>query len=161
MLLAITDIILLSKAKKSPEGFTLAGEINSCTVCYKSSPIPSASKAPSRPLPPLPSAGNPAMKPLAGSNLLQEPANPQNSKSPVRPAPLPPTSAPLPLTPAPLAPSPAHQVIGGSSNRNMIISSATLSGYTGWHSNRTSNYFMLTINELAAISTTLKLITVK
>lgn len=33
--LAITDIIICSRLKKAPEGFTLAGEINGVIVCYK------------------------------------------------------------------------------------------------------------------------------
>lgn len=32
---AVTDIILCNRLKKAPEGFTLAGEINGITVCYK------------------------------------------------------------------------------------------------------------------------------
>ncbi|KAF5302695.1 hypothetical protein FQR65_LT08437 [Abscondita terminalis] len=34
-ILAVTDIIICSRLKKAPEGFTLAGEINGVTVCYK------------------------------------------------------------------------------------------------------------------------------
>lgn len=37
---AITDVILCSKTKIAPDGFTLAGDINGVTVCYKSGPIP-------------------------------------------------------------------------------------------------------------------------
>lgn len=36
---AVTDIILCSKMKVAPDGFTLAGEINGVTVCYKVGPI--------------------------------------------------------------------------------------------------------------------------
>lgn len=32
---AVTDIIVCSRLKKAPEGFTLAGEINGVTICYK------------------------------------------------------------------------------------------------------------------------------
>ncbi|CAH1401211.1 unnamed protein product [Nezara viridula] len=32
---AVTDIILLSKSKKAPEGFSLAGDINGVVVCFK------------------------------------------------------------------------------------------------------------------------------
>ncbi|XP_071447391.1 multivesicular body subunit 12B [Hetaerina americana] len=32
---AVTDIIVLSRSKKAPEGFTRAGEINGLTLCYK------------------------------------------------------------------------------------------------------------------------------
>ena len=41
--LAITDIIILSKTKKAPEGFTMGGEINGLVLCYKSAPLPSNS----------------------------------------------------------------------------------------------------------------------
>lgn len=37
---AITDVILCSKTKVAPDGFTLAGDINGITVCFKSGPIP-------------------------------------------------------------------------------------------------------------------------
>ncbi|XP_052896835.1 multivesicular body subunit 12B [Anopheles moucheti] len=37
---AVTDIILCSRLRQAPEGFTLAGEINGILVCYKSSPVP-------------------------------------------------------------------------------------------------------------------------
>ncbi|XP_031621752.1 multivesicular body subunit 12A [Contarinia nasturtii] len=37
---AVTDVILCSKTKIAPEGFTLAGDINGITVCFKSGPIP-------------------------------------------------------------------------------------------------------------------------
>ncbi|KAF6212263.1 hypothetical protein GE061_012784 [Apolygus lucorum] len=33
--MAVTDIILLSKCKKAPEGFKLAGDINGLAVCFK------------------------------------------------------------------------------------------------------------------------------
>ncbi|XP_013778228.1 multivesicular body subunit 12B-like [Limulus polyphemus] len=36
---AVTDIIVLSKSKKPPPGFTLAGEINSLLICYKCGPV--------------------------------------------------------------------------------------------------------------------------
>lgn len=36
---AVTDIILCSKMKTAPDGFTMAGEINGVTVCYKVGPI--------------------------------------------------------------------------------------------------------------------------
>lgn len=36
---AVTDVILCSKIKVAPEGFTLAGELNGVTVCFKSGPI--------------------------------------------------------------------------------------------------------------------------
>lgn len=36
---AVTDVILCSKIKTAPEGFTLAGDINGITVCYKSGSV--------------------------------------------------------------------------------------------------------------------------
>jgi len=36
---AITDIILLGRAKKAPDGFCLAGDINGVAVCFKTGPI--------------------------------------------------------------------------------------------------------------------------
>uniref|UniRef100_A0A1B6KEH8 Multivesicular body subunit 12A n=1 Tax=Graphocephala atropunctata TaxID=36148 RepID=A0A1B6KEH8_9HEMI len=36
---AITDIILLGRAKKAPEGFSLAGDINSVLLCFKTGPL--------------------------------------------------------------------------------------------------------------------------
>lgn len=36
---AVTDIILCSKMKTAPDGFTMAGDINGVTVCYKVGPI--------------------------------------------------------------------------------------------------------------------------
>lgn len=37
---AVTDIILCSRLRQAPEGFTLAGDINGILVCFKTSPIP-------------------------------------------------------------------------------------------------------------------------
>ncbi|XP_050076269.1 multivesicular body subunit 12B [Anopheles maculipalpis] len=37
---AITDIILCSRLRQAPEGFTLAGDINGILVCFKLSPVP-------------------------------------------------------------------------------------------------------------------------
>lgn len=36
---AVTDVILCSKTKVAPEGFTFAGELNGITVCFKIGPI--------------------------------------------------------------------------------------------------------------------------
>lgn len=47
---AVTDVILCSKTKIAPDGFTLAGDINGITVCFKSGPIPH------RPPPSIPTA---------------------------------------------------------------------------------------------------------
>uniref|UniRef100_A0A182YSI2 Multivesicular body subunit 12A n=1 Tax=Anopheles stephensi TaxID=30069 RepID=A0A182YSI2_ANOST len=37
---AVTDIILCSRLRQAPEGFTLAGDINGILVCFKLSPVP-------------------------------------------------------------------------------------------------------------------------
>uniref|UniRef100_T1J7R7 Multivesicular body subunit 12A n=1 Tax=Strigamia maritima TaxID=126957 RepID=T1J7R7_STRMM len=37
---AVTDVIVLSKIKKAPQGFTLSGELNSLLICYKTGPVP-------------------------------------------------------------------------------------------------------------------------
>ncbi|XP_076326921.1 multivesicular body subunit 12B-like [Tachypleus tridentatus] len=36
---AVTDIIVLSKSKNPPPGFTFAGEVNSLLICYKCGPV--------------------------------------------------------------------------------------------------------------------------
>ena len=130
-MLAVTDIIILSKSKKAPEGFTLAGEMHGLMICYKSAPLPlERSHTPSvpvfnnpTPLPlqtsqPLPSLPTVSLKPVSPSHTS---ANGNAKTTPVRPAPLPPKPNP-PSTPS----SP-----GSSSNHTLIISSSTLSGYTG------------------------------
>uniref|UniRef100_A0A7E4VYA9 MABP domain-containing protein n=1 Tax=Panagrellus redivivus TaxID=6233 RepID=A0A7E4VYA9_PANRE len=37
---AVTDIIVLGKTKRPPKGYSSAGEIDGCTICYKVNPIP-------------------------------------------------------------------------------------------------------------------------
>lgn len=39
---AVTDIIICSRIKKAPTGFTYAGEINGVTICYKTSQVTNA-----------------------------------------------------------------------------------------------------------------------
>jgi ESCRT-I complex subunit MVB12 len=136
--LAITDIIILSKSKKAPEGFTMGGEINGLVLCYKSAPLPSNSNPMlNRVLPSLPTVVN--LKPtpntdFTSSTPITSPtpytknssnANPQ-IKSPVRPAPLPPVCNDKP--------SPDDNP-AGAKNRLIVISTSTLSGFTGEKSN--------------------------
>jgi len=134
--LAITDIIILSKSKKAPEGFTLAGEMNGLVICYKSSPLPpgaetSAQSAPlpyqahqiNRPLPDLPKTSQPAsLLPVPPSNRPATSPTHASAKTPVRPAPLPPTTK--------TAQSSNHDS-HDNNNHQLIISSTTLSGFTG------------------------------
>ena len=134
--LAITDIIILSKSKKAPEGFTLAGEMNGLVICYKSSPLPpgaetSAQSAPlpyqahqiNRPLPDLPKTSQPAsLLPVPPSNRPATSPTHASAKTPVRPAPLPPK--------AKTAQSSSHDS-HDNKNHQLIISSTTLSGFTG------------------------------
>jgi len=42
---AITDIILLTKSKRAPEGYTLAGDVNGILLCYKLGPVPLETQA--------------------------------------------------------------------------------------------------------------------
>lgn len=125
--LAITDIIILSKSKKAPEGFTMGGEINGLVLCYKSAPLP-ANPMLTRVLPSLPSVNlksiptsdytpsgsitSPTPYPIHSSN-----ANP--IKSPVRPAPIPPQ-----------ANSSSDDNVA-EKNHLVVISTSTLSGFTG------------------------------
>ncbi|BET01326.1 Protein of unknown function (DUF2464) [Nesidiocoris tenuis] len=44
--MAVTDIILLSKCKKAPQGFKLAGDINGFAVCFKVNTDFSSSRSP-------------------------------------------------------------------------------------------------------------------
>ncbi|XP_046437154.1 multivesicular body subunit 12B-like [Daphnia pulex] len=130
--LAITDIIILSKSKKAPEGFTMGGEINGLVLCYKSAPLPSNSNPMlNRVLPSLPAVN---LKPTTNSGFTSSTpvvsptpytknssnANPQ-IKSPVRPAPLPPLNNDKP--------SPDDNP--ATKNHLIVISTSTLSGFTG------------------------------
>ena len=105
---------MLSKAKKAPEGFTMAGEVNGLVICYKSAPI----QADPKPLSSL------VLPPLSVNLRPSTPSqdNPSHSsqysptKIPVRPAPLPPVY------------KATDSAAGG---RTVIVSAATLSGFTG------------------------------
>jgi len=109
--LAVTDIIILSKAKKAPDGFTLAGEINGLVICYKSAPLPAEPTASPNLLP-----YQKNLKPTA----FDQPSS-LRSNSPSRPN--------VPTRPAPtpsINPSP-----NSANNKKSAISSGTLSGFTG------------------------------
>lgn len=120
--LAITDIIILSKSKKAPEGFTMAGEVNGLLVCYKSAPLPTTPNPLSNVLP-TPLSVN--VKPVATENnppnLPSRNSNSNQPISPVRPAPLPPAANK----------DTSSSEINTSSTRLVVISSSTLSGSTG------------------------------
>lgn len=106
-ILAVTDIIICSRLKRAPEGFTLAGEINGVVICYKMGNVQDAEadqshngiKAPDRPpKPPAPYPPTSAVYPNIDSDHDYEILNPDyNPRSvPVRPA---------PLTPAQMGPT--------------------------------------------------------
>jgi len=99
--LAVTDIIILSKAKKAPDGFTLAGEINGLVICFKSAPLPAEATA------------SPNLLPYQ-VNYKSHPhsASPVLSHNPVRPAPA-------------LALNPANTSV----NKSSAVSSGTFSGF--------------------------------
>lgn len=116
--LAITDIIVMSKAKKAPEGFTMAGEVNGLLICYKSAPLPAAPQPLSSLVLPLQVNLKPTALEDQSLTTSSQPAKPLSPShpAPVRPAPLPPISR--------LSPD-------GAGNRTIIVSAATLSGFTG------------------------------
>ena len=85
--LAITDIIILSKTKKAPQGFTLAGEMNGLTICYKAAPLPAHRNQPAAPTrPPMP-------LPVSRPSLSPQPVLPSASPLPSRPS----ANSPTPL----------------------------------------------------------------
>jgi len=109
--LAITDIIILSKAKKAPDGFTLAGEINGLVICYKSAPLPAEPAASPNPLP-------------YQTNFKQTASD--------QPGSLYPGSSSLSNTPSRTAPAPpTNPLTNPAIKKNNVISSGTLSGFTG------------------------------
>lgn len=121
--LAITDIIILSKAKKAPEGFTMAGEVNGLLICYKSAPLPSAADPkplPSLTLPPL----QVNLQPLTPSPEPQSLNGSRNSK-PNSP------SGPAPVRPAPLPPTNNRLSADSTGSRPIVVASATMSGHFG------------------------------
>ncbi len=111
----------------------MAGEVNGLVLCYKSAPLPadpnpllnvvpptSSLVNQNKPLPPLPSypsSGPTSPAPYTKNSNANNPI-----KSPVRPAPLPPSMKDKPLD------------YNSESNRIIVISTATLSGFTGENS---------------------------
>ena len=78
----ITDVILLSRMKKAPEGFLLLGEINGITLCYKVGTL----NDPSRII--IPKAGAKAATPqLAYSLYPKDPPSNEPSNMPAIPVP--------------------------------------------------------------------------
>ncbi|XP_018562510.1 multivesicular body subunit 12B isoform X1 [Anoplophora glabripennis] len=107
---AVTDIIICSRLKKAPAGFSFAGELNGVTLCYKMGNVQDGGDAnadsnkrdgnsfPSPPVrPPKPSPmspGNPVYPSLGESDHDYEILRPGYPASgPTRPAPKPPTPA--------------------------------------------------------------------
>ncbi|CAB3371488.1 Hypothetical predicted protein [Cloeon dipterum] len=77
----VTDVIVLSKMKKAPEGFTLAGEINGLTVCFKSVPNSVAST-------PNPSLSLTSLNsPINSYSNISAPATPRRKSNGHAPAP--------------------------------------------------------------------------
>ncbi|XP_063245184.1 multivesicular body subunit 12B [Bacillus rossius redtenbacheri] len=117
----VTDIIILSRAKKAPSGFSLAGEINGLTVCFKTAAISTTSK----PVPPSPSDLSYSISPAPPERA---PKASWNSGKPTRPPPpVPATNGVHPegsspheyerlmnLTPSRPAPSRPHQTAASS-----------------------------------------------
>lgn len=105
---AVTDIILLSKSKKAPEGFSLAGDINGLAVCFKT--IHDLGQHNNNPPPPvlgysLNPKGTPPPPPQPSNNLYPNMSSPNQSGDyvnllrPKRPAPSPPVSSPPTVAP--------------------------------------------------------------
>ncbi|MCL4142526.1 UNVERIFIED_CONTAM: hypothetical protein GTU68_045784, partial [Idotea baltica] len=96
----ITDIIILSRSKLAPEGFTLFGEMNGLSICFKpGAATGSAGPPPQKPMGPnpLPYSMNPEGRGSISSNSSGGiyPGLSDNHRSgPTRQAPLPPTTYP-------------------------------------------------------------------
>lgn len=71
---AVTDIILCSKMKTAPDGFTMAGEINGVTICFKIGPIAH------RPPPSVPVDHQTAINELEGNLYYMNIQNASNMK---------------------------------------------------------------------------------
>ncbi|KAB0802487.1 hypothetical protein PPYR_04673 [Photinus pyralis] len=109
-ILAVTDIIICSRLKRAPEGFSLAGEINGVVICYKMGNVQDSeadqghngNKPPERPPKPAPYPPTSSVYPNIDSDHDYEILMPDyNRRSmPVRPA---------PLTPAQIGP-PTHTI---------------------------------------------------
>ncbi|XP_066258694.1 multivesicular body subunit 12B [Euwallacea similis] len=94
---AITDIIVCSKLKKAPAGFSFAGEINGVTICYKMGNTESTqnSMAPTIPPKPLSPIANSVYPSIGDTDddyeiLRPGPGYGPPAPGPVRPAPKPP-----------------------------------------------------------------------
>ncbi|KAF2894345.1 hypothetical protein ILUMI_11823 [Ignelater luminosus] len=103
--LAVTDIIVCSRLKKAPEGFSLAGEINGAIICYKMGNVQDSesesgqngnNRPPERPPKPAPPPTS-SVYPTIADNIDHdyEILNPDFNNRPSRPAP----TRPAPLTP--------------------------------------------------------------
>ncbi|KAG5884402.1 hypothetical protein JTB14_007000 [Gonioctena quinquepunctata] len=108
---AVTDIIICSRLRKAPVGFSFAGELNGVTICYKMGNVQDSQADPnSNPAPPerppkpnamSPGGVNPMYPPLSDTNNDYEilrhgayPSTPVSPAGPIRPAPKPPGAAP-------------------------------------------------------------------
>ncbi|XP_030754677.1 multivesicular body subunit 12B [Sitophilus oryzae] len=108
---AITDIIICSRLKKAPSGFSFAGDLNGVTLCYKMGNTESTQNgtAPDRPPKPMsPNSNN--MYPSLGESdhdyEILRPGPGYGPPGPIRPAPKPPAPA-IPVNP--MQPSLQHQ----------------------------------------------------
>uniref|UniRef100_A0A6M2DMW2 Multivesicular body subunit 12A n=1 Tax=Xenopsylla cheopis TaxID=163159 RepID=A0A6M2DMW2_XENCH len=89
----LTDVILCSRSKRPPDGFTLAGEINGVLVCYKSRDQQMKADLQLK-SPPLPPRTHHYLN--LSNNNEQEPVSPTSDNQllkPKRPAPIPPKPA--------------------------------------------------------------------
>ncbi|CAG9764263.1 unnamed protein product [Ceutorhynchus assimilis] len=95
---AITDIIVCSRLKKAPTGFSFAGEINGVTVCYKMGNSESNPNSPPDRPPKSSSLNSNNVYPALGNDddyeILRTPG--PGGYGPIRPAPKP----PAPISPA-------------------------------------------------------------
>ncbi|KAL3277294.1 hypothetical protein HHI36_012644 [Cryptolaemus montrouzieri] len=96
---AVTDIIICSRLKKAPEGFTFAGELNGITVCYKMGNVQDAHSTPEQ-TPPVPNRPpRPAPPPPVSNSAypnIQDDDHDYEILLPGYPKPKPPV--PLPVT---------------------------------------------------------------
>ena len=126
----------------------MAGEVNGLLLCYKSAPLPanpnplsnlvlptpsSINQNRTSPLPSYTSSGPTSPAPYTKNSSVNNPI-----KSPVRPAPLPPKTKE----------KPSDDNLAGS-NRIIVISSATLSGFTGKKKQLIKSFVIVIIISLA------------
>ncbi|KAL1488350.1 hypothetical protein ABEB36_014827 [Hypothenemus hampei] len=86
---AVTDIVVCSRLKKAPSGFSFAGEINGVTVCYKMGNTESTQNSPSTQPKPTSPNSNTVYPSLDDDYEILRPG-PGYPPGPVRPAPKPP-----------------------------------------------------------------------